>query len=107
VLKARKYRQITLGVIAVDRIPLGVYILGYPVPMCVLRVAMWSSVKSKRSSSSEDAEDESHIAVSAVRLEQLVAPAQSKDWQKHLLPQPPPWVSCAWSPRTTRGLAAA
>jgi hypothetical protein len=45
--------------------------------------------------------------VIAVRLEQLAAPAQSKDWQKHLLPQPPLWVSCGSGDQTTPGLAAA
>ena len=44
---------------------------------------------------------------SSVRLEQLAAAAQSKDWQKRRLPQSPPWVSCASGARTTRGLAAA
>ena len=45
--------------------------------------------------------------VSSVRLEPLVAPAQSKEWQKRRVPQPPPWVSYASGPQTTRRLAAA
>eukprot|EP01043_Picozoa_sp_COSAG02_P105539 COSAG02_NODE_41529_length_393_cov_1.411565_1_plen_115_part_10 len=53
---------------------------------------------------SENVRKEDYVVL---RLEQLVAAAQSKDWHKHLLPQPPPWVSCASGHRTTRGLAAA
>ena len=45
--------------------------------------------------------------VISVRLELLVAAAQSKDWQKRRLPPPPPWVSYACNPQTTQGLAAA
>ena len=44
--------------------------------------------------------------VISVRLEPLVAAAQSKDWQKRRLPPPPPWVSYASGGQTTRSLAA-
>jgi hypothetical protein len=44
---------------------------------------------------------------SSVRLEPLAAAAQSKDWQKRRVPQPPPWVSYASGARTTRRLATA
>ena len=44
---------------------------------------------------------------SSMRLEPLAAAAQSKDWQKRRVPQPPPWVSYASGARTTRRLATA
>eukprot|EP01043_Picozoa_sp_COSAG02_P039819 COSAG02_NODE_3172_length_7230_cov_8.725004_5_plen_91_part_00 len=47
------------------------------------------------------------LGTSSVRLEQLVAAAQSKDWQKPRLPPPPPWVSCAPVRLTSRELGAA
>ena len=45
--------------------------------------------------------------VISVRLKPLVAAAQSKDWHKCRVPQPPPWLSCAPVLSTTRELDAA
>ena len=44
---------------------------------------------------------------SSVRLEQLVAAAQSKDWQKRRLPPPPLRLSCAPVRLTSQGLDTA
>ena len=47
------------------------------------------------------------LGASSVRLEQLAAAAQSKDWQTPRLPPPPLRLSCAPVPSAIQGLDAA